>query len=393
MEQPSELEQFLSAQGSEGRVQDQQASFTLAREKALAKMAEFQLPFDGAWAVKLIQAAVASGVHTAIRVDLTSKETRFFFPTEQPWSLDEIEQAFYQPDPHPERHMRHLVSGLWAAGLNQGRSFQICLPGESQSLIWDGEQTVMADSQQRYDCIALTVAHGPRAGGALNWVKAMAGSGSRNAETLTALSQHCYLCPVPLTVDGRRLDSLQLCPEYGWGRTTFPVSIGFCDAEIPEFGVPPGTYQDLRDYTTKMRDGGGVNKIAEAALNALETRERTNIAFMLTAHLKLVSRGRSSYWEPALGESSAFWVQDGAVVDSENLRLGPSSCTIALFVSAQNLPTDLTGMKLARSHLREERLRVARSREASFAAGSSEACYCWRELAQCGPVLSTGSVF
>lgn len=360
MEQPSDLEKFLNAQGSDGKVQAKEASFTLAREKALAKMAEFQLPFAGAWAVKIIQAAVASGVHTAIRVDLTSKETHFFFPTETPWSLAEIEHAFYQPEPHPERYLRHLVSGLWAAGLNARCSFQVCAPGESSSLIWDGSQTIMAESEKRYDCIAVTVAHGPRdKGGALGWVKAMAGSGARNAETLTALSEHCYTCPVPLTVDGRRVDSLQLCPEFGWGKTTFPVSLGFADGELPEFGVPPGTYKDLRDATTKMRDGGGVTKINEFALKALESRERTNLALMLTAHLKLVSQGRSSSWQSSMGESGLIWVQDGAVVDREHLRLGPSSCSVAIFVSAQDLPTDLTGMKLAGSDARKKRVSQA----------------------------------
>ena len=54
MEAPSQLEQFLAGQQSEGEVVDTQSTFTIAKEEALRKIAEFQLPFENAWVVKVI---------------------------------------------------------------------------------------------------------------------------------------------------------------------------------------------------------------------------------------------------------------------------------------------------------------------------------------------------
>lgn len=78
MEEPSELENYLRREKNRG-TNDSEGKFTLSSEKALAKLAEFQLPFAGAWAIKIIQAIVASGVETEIRVKLKRKESEFLF--------------------------------------------------------------------------------------------------------------------------------------------------------------------------------------------------------------------------------------------------------------------------------------------------------------------------
>lgn len=136
-EGPSELEQFLQSRQSEGTA-DSRGEFTLARDEALAKLAQFQLPYESAWVVKLVQAIVAGGCRCDIRVDLLATSVRFLFSSPG-FSLDEVEEGFYNPQLSPNRSLRHLLSGLWAAGLRNKWGFQVALPGQSTTLIWDGQ--------------------------------------------------------------------------------------------------------------------------------------------------------------------------------------------------------------------------------------------------------------
>ena len=73
MEAPSQLESFLNTHRSDGQVLEE-GSFTLAREKALTKLAGFRLPYEGAWAVKVVQCASAVHGQTGIRIQQTARE-------------------------------------------------------------------------------------------------------------------------------------------------------------------------------------------------------------------------------------------------------------------------------------------------------------------------------
>ena len=120
----SELDRYLSSHQGEGQVVSQDSSFTLARTEALRKISSFQLPFRGAWAVKIIQCAVAEGSGVPIRVDLTRKEARFYFALSS-FTLEEFQEAFYEPEPHSNRALQHLVGALWAVGLREKWAFQL----------------------------------------------------------------------------------------------------------------------------------------------------------------------------------------------------------------------------------------------------------------------------
>ena len=51
-----DLQAYLHDQRAEG-VQDSEGSFTVAREKALTKMAHYALPGEFSWTLKIVQAA------------------------------------------------------------------------------------------------------------------------------------------------------------------------------------------------------------------------------------------------------------------------------------------------------------------------------------------------
>ncbi|MFA5507094.1 MAG: hypothetical protein WC314_25300 [Vulcanimicrobiota bacterium] len=109
MESPSHLESFLNELKASGQSQGQ-GHFTVAREKALEKLAEFQLPFQGAWIVKVVQAVVAFGVATPIAIGQTRRVTSIKFAGKPPcapayyssYSHASLKWAWLPlPTPHP----------------------------------------------------------------------------------------------------------------------------------------------------------------------------------------------------------------------------------------------------------------------------------------------------
>ena len=334
-------------------------------KEALRKVAEYQLPFPGAWAVKIIQSILASAGTHPIRVDLTTTEIRFYFVATG-FSLDEFETAYYNPEPPPNRGLRHLLSGLWSVGLKERWGFQIAFPRQTKTLIWDGEQMNRVESPLARDCTCISIAPLQNKEG-LSWVAGFAMSGSRNAELLLVLSRFCYTCPLPLTVDGRRIDSLQRAENHGWSKETYPLTIGFAEAPLPELRLPPGTFsrvtKSVRHSSTLFeegnRDGGGWRQVAEKSMRALSPQENAAVAFVVCVNMKLVESGRSYTWNEGAGSSTLYWVLDGALVGQEPLLSRNTHCSLGCFLSAEGLQTDLSTFHLLESSERAERKKLA----------------------------------
>lgn len=363
----SELDRYLSSHQGEGQVVSQDSSFTLARTEALRKISSFQLPFRGAWAVKIIQCAVAEGSGVPIRVDLTRKEARFYFALSS-FTLEEFQEAFYEPEPHSNRALQHLVGALWAVGLREKWAFQLCVPGQNACLMWNGETLSQVETKKRYDCAYLAVGHQFTEEGGLGWVKGVVQSGGKNAEILTTLSRWCYTCPVPLTVDGRRLDSLQHCPTHGWAKNTFPLTIGFGEGSLQPLTLPPGTFEELPSphdprssfWNTTDHSAEGLSKAGKAALSSVEARPTAAVPFVVAYFMEQVKRGKNYEWEPIFESSMLYWVRDGVVVDEELLVERRFQTAVACFVDAEGLPTDLTTFHLQDSPERRSRKALAK---------------------------------
>ena len=113
MKRPSQLEQFLASQQEVG-LAESQGAFTIARDEALRKLASFRLPFERAWVLKIVQAAVASGA-PSLDIKQTSTDTEFHFTAPKSWTLDRLEEAFFTPNLSGDRALDHLMAGLWGA--------------------------------------------------------------------------------------------------------------------------------------------------------------------------------------------------------------------------------------------------------------------------------------
>jgi hypothetical protein len=107
LEHPNELELFLLNQTTVGQSQGE-AGFTLAREKALKKMADFMLPSKGDWAVKVFQFLVACRPIGKITITQGRTCTTFTSTVKLPVGLLDVEQKFFNPDPHKDNKLNHL---------------------------------------------------------------------------------------------------------------------------------------------------------------------------------------------------------------------------------------------------------------------------------------------
>jgi hypothetical protein len=359
MEAASELQTFLQAHRAEGE-QKEEGEFTVAREKALSKMAEFQLPFKGAWALKMVQAAVAGGVAQAIRVDQTYSETRFYFSVSAQWKLSTLEDAFFEPEPEQDRSLDHLKRALWTVGLNQKRPFQINLPGFQDMLVWTGERLLRVPCPSTYNCFFLAVSHRPASQKGLLGKLDFWTSAEENAEVMKALADHAFVCPVPLTVDSRRLDALQYCPGHGLGSASHPLVIRYLDNDLPKLHLSPGNFRETKNRDQHYK-APRYQKLSEPVVCQRDALAATSLAYFVTYHAARTKVNDKTVWVESPHSSTCHWIQDGVCVETEDFGPPASSVSIGLFLSAEGIANDLTSLKLRWSEQRVARGRMARA--------------------------------
>lgn len=333
----SELEQFLHQAGSAG-AQVSQGGFSIARDKRLEKLAEFQLPFKAAWAVKVVQSAIHGGEGQPVVICSSRMDARFSFSVT--WDLDDLELGFYEPETVTDESLTYMLQALWAVGLAQKRPFLLVLQDTEFALFWDGEK-MARKPHTREELSSITVAHRGLGSG----IDLLAGS-RENAEIVQAICDRCFACPVPLSLDGRRLDSILNCPTAGWSaKGACPLVLEFQDAGVPPLQLPPGTLEAVaapRPITDVHQ-----RRIADIGSRNLEKKPASTNAdfpFLLTYHN-----------EPK--HSKVIWIKSGVMVGSDEVA-ERTSCTFTCYLSANDLKTDLTGLQLEQSVERTERIKA-----------------------------------
>ena len=351
-EVPSELELFLQGQQSDG-VADSSGEFTLARDKALQKLSEFQLPFKGAWAVKVFQSLIRVGLDKPLEVKLTSKVSTFTCQLPKSMTAESIESSYFNPEPSEDLATRHLISALWAIGINQKRGFQLTLPGEETTLFWNGKE--MSRLEKAPDtAFFLSVTHQPAGD---NWLANPIRSSLSNSNISTALREHCFTSPVPLSVDNVRIDGLHHCKSYGWSGKTFPLTLVFSEGDLNPVRWPPGTFEALDNKRTSyVKDGCGLEGLTRRSLEKIPVTKSSGLATLITAN---ADQRDATVWKIRKRKSRCFWIQDGAVVQSEFFDLEESGVSVGCYLCAADIPNDLTGFYLAEHAERERRKREA----------------------------------
>ena len=337
--------------------------FTLFREKALEKLSEFQLGGDAEWVLKVVQSVVREGSSDFLEVKLGARSTTFDFQTCH-WTFDAIESAFCNPGVDKHSALGHLVRGLWPVGLGQKRSFEIQLSGSLETLIWDGAKLSKSESGSAARRTRLTVA--TTAENSTTWIGSMGSSAKVNKSLNDAFRLYCHTCPIRLTVDGQRVDSLFHNPNYGWSSKTFPLTLGYLEGSSPELSLPPGTFhktkrplheKDLAESAlTRRPQGCKYHKLARVVTEFVEPRPSATGAFLTAFTVEVVRLSKNSVaYDFQKAPSTIYWVLDGVIVESELWSERKTECALGCFLSAEGLETDLTTLCLVESAEKERR--------------------------------------
>lgn len=328
------VSEFLTEATLEGELIDE-GQFTLSGHRSLAKLGEFALPFEAAWVLKVLQAIVASGVQSAVEVKLKRDASQVWFDPDSSWTISRLEEAFFDLGDSEVRSLNHLKQALWALGLGGRRAIRVALPGSDECLVWNGVR--LRRSTLEADVKRGLIEASPLGVGAVKstWIGRQLLTSERNADISKALTEYATTFPLPLTLDGRRIDGLELDSRRGWAKTRIPFCVVAGEADLPPFPIPPGT----RERTGQM--------------SKIDLEREKSLAILVTAFLK---RELLMTYGPKEVKSQLVWVQDGIVLRREDLSFPLSVSAVTIFISADGLKTDLTGMQLLDS---EERTRRA----------------------------------
>lgn len=342
------MDAFLDSQGSDGTFQDR-SGWTISTEGALAKVSEFQLPYKGAWVVKVVQAAVLLGA-TAIKIQCTNLATYVNFPHPQSegFDLETLESTLPRPDLEPGGAVSHLRCALWNLGIKKGRKFRVAFQGDSQTLLCDDGVLKKAPSKPSAT-FGLTLYYPSSSWRELGLDVRGAQARESHSSIQVALRQKCFTCPVPLTLDGRRVDSLQDCPSHGGPRKQ-TLALTFSQGELPEF---PFSSRSLK--RAHHRWGVLDRRVLDKEWEKAEPEPRTSLAMLTAAYLK---HEESNELVGGL-QSYISWIQDGVVVSKDTIPIHPGSTAVGCFLSAEGLPCDLTTLQLRQSEEQERRRGLA----------------------------------
>lgn len=332
----SELDGLLRSQ-LEGARWESSGHFTLSVEKAIELLAGAQLPRPSQWILKVVQGAVASRA-TGLDIRLTRVDSQVRWQGDPLGSPEEVVQALLRADVEGLRGLDALKRGLWTVSLAGQRPFKLSLPGASQSLLWTGDGIELLPCSPA-DQFQLIVSHFGLEERGADRQRRDSEAAEENATLLKELADAAFVCPIPLQVDGRRLDALQGAPYHGQSPLDNAFFLGLAAVESPSWSLPPATFLEA-----DKAPSGTIGKAMP--LSIAYPCETTALATMLTVHLKTESRGRGTSIAVRKELCRIFWILDGVVVHREQLDRDPGCVSCALFASAQGLELDLSGFQL-----------------------------------------------
>ena len=338
------MDAFLQQAGNLGAF-NSEGVFTLSPEQAAKKLARFQLPFEEAWLVKVAQAAVASGAEQ-LEVHQARGITFFSFQPAEFLDIQEVYRVMVSEGDSSVRAIRHLASGLRAVGLGKGRPFTLSVEhGSEQSLLgWDGTRLGSAEKKLAGSDKGLLVQLG---------VGHPAQQPEIAASELKELAARTEASPIPIVINGKRVDHLNaplIDPGHGLGSRT-ELSVGWCpyDAavELPPLRLPRGVM--LRDRGLQVDDSFTAERAFLVDGDPLQQEVCSVVKLSYGYHVSShrVATGRFQFHNVPR-YSYIHWIRDGVICESHRWMTEPSAVAFDLYLSADGLPTDASGLQIVR---------------------------------------------
>lgn len=346
------IARFLEHASGHGS-KDSEGVFTIARGKAIAKLAAFQFHNPRTWILKIVQAAVASG-SSGLQIKQGSKSTRFQFSPALAFCPEELEALLTGQPGSFSRHTQNLAVGLRAVGFagNRPFTFATSVGRRCEVFSWNKgdlkRRTIELDSEAPpFIEIEVLFKAGARGRVVGNLVRS---AGQATAEYLEVQNK-AGVCPIPLLFDGRRLDCLTIPKD---NQRSVPLALGYApqadEGEIPTLGVPQAL-----DPVTRPR--GWDDRLLDHQYFCFrgEPGQRDTKAIgRLWLHLP---SKQAKY--PNFVGSLCLWVRDGVVARESEIPIKRGAVSLDIYVPADGLETDLSGLAVKRDERAMKRERAA----------------------------------
>lgn len=344
------LSSFLAQQSSEG-ISQGSGEFTISHEKAARKMAEYSLPREHAWVLKLIQAGVGWGCQS-IRITQTQLNSTLHFefstyrdlPTNQ-----QVVAAILRADLESQKPLDSFAMGLRLLVEKSHLSFLLLIDTadvEPQAIyagVYFAEMKEQKRAEIRSDWghgVTLMINHVSHTE-PNRLLKNFIPIQRHGLPMALELTQYAFTCPVPLLLDGRRVDGIFRAGFFSWSSTFKPLRASGMElvGDEPRFSISPGFFNKVYGVFTP------VQKLTK------EDAPHSAEAFFLLAADNVTAR--LSLWTAP--RNTLYWVRNGVIVDHEELPSRAGLTKLYVFVSAEGIGTDLTGFQLRESETKLKR--------------------------------------
>lgn len=342
------IESFIEQARSLG-AQDSEGVFTIAREEAIRKLAQHQLPGAQSWVLKLLQAAVSSGAEL-FTAEAERHISYFSYDPTELFEIDELVRALTEPEADVSRSLRHLATGLRAVGFGDNRSFTFGFEQGNQCFLlgWDGsrlaKKVVSVNRPSSGPLIRLGVAH--------------PGPPSRKcpAEVTQEMDElrHCAeVAPIPVVVNRKRADDFNAPLAdggHGLGKRVV-LSAGWApssrEIDLKQLTLPRALLRRPRPIGLGDRFTDDRVFHVEGRGDQMETPCLAKISYGYHVDSHRSSLGKFRFHNKPR-HSYVHWVKDGVVVDRHRWKFEPSAVAFDLYLSAEGLPSDLSGLRIVR---------------------------------------------
>lgn len=332
-----DLQAYLDAYRSEGEF-DSEGYFTLDRQKAVGKIARYLLPEEGLWILKAVQAAALLKVK-----ELRVKEVRAYsslaYSLLEPVSAVQLRKGLVEET--EVEGLRPLCQALRSVAQTQKRLVTVTLStrnSKSLFLINDGQvsesEIEQANPPPERSTLTILVQR-PIAGAdtlfdrgkeALRFAEDYL-EGHRSEE-FQYLIDRARVSPVPLWLNGTRIDDLNIPWYLGPGERTYYVGALYAESENPE-----ENYLRIPRGISRKSEGrflpGNHGPLASLSFNPF-----TRANCLLGVHY-------CSTVEPF---SRLHLAKHGVIVDTVTSDFG-ATIGFDLVISPPQIKTDLTGLR------------------------------------------------
>ena len=315
----SKLDNLLQDLRSQGST-DSEGEFTLSIERAVAKWVEhgMELPYE--WILNLVRFVVANGA-ADINVQLTNKTFTFNAKLSQNMSWPDLRELLATAPASLSGSARYLAHALWQLGYTHDRTLDIHLGERAFSI--QGRKLHDVASEKTAS-LSLVVHHDP------SW-RARKVVRAFNAAVVSELSERAFVCPIPLLVDGLRLD--QLAPKRIYGE-----KISVQQGVFPTNGTP---LEITNRYLHHMLSTKG-EQLTETV--ELPTPSEGGLWLFTSPLVVPNSQNNASDWELDVLESDLHWVENGTVREKLSLSLRPiKGAALQVFLPVDGLSQGLDG--------------------------------------------------